>query len=123
MLTPEKIIADLDAFLLETGEDIVVRRVVANIKTDVACRARARGVSAKKVVGTIAATDLEVIISPTQILAAGWPGEAPQDGAADPRIPRINDYVLVKGKQRQVKFSDPIFVGNEWVRCNLVVAG
>ncbi|MGV1867220.1 MULTISPECIES: hypothetical protein [unclassified Rhizobium] len=123
MLTPEQIIGDLDAFLLESGEDAIMRRVAGSVKADVAVRARVRGVNAQKVVGTITATDLDVVISPTQILAAGWPGETQQDGAADPRIPRINDSMVVKGKQRQVKLSDPIFVGGAWVRCNLVVAG
>jgi hypothetical protein len=91
---------------------------------DVTCRATVRGVTQEKVIGTILATDIEVIISPTQILAKPWPdATVPTPGQTDPRIPRINDFVVVKGKQRQVKFADPIFVGNEWVRCNMIVAG
>ena len=90
------------------------------------CRARVLGVRAEQVVGTIAVSDLSVIISPTQILAAQWPGgqiDAPVQDKADPRVPRSTDFMVIKGKQRQVKFSDPIFVGGEWVRCNLIVAG
>jgi hypothetical protein len=121
MLSPQQIIADLDRSLLESGEDVILRR---GTNTDVGCRARVRGVDAQRVVGTIQQTDLSVVISPTEILAAGWPGgDPPVVGATDPRIPRINDSMMVKGKLRQVRLSDPIYVAGVWVRCNLVVVG
>ena len=114
----------LDQALARAGENIIVRRIVDGSLVDLPCRAVVRGVTQEKVIGTILATDLEVIISPTEILAANWPSNPTiVSGQADPRIPRITDFVVAKGKQRQVKFSDPIFVGNEWVRCNLLVAG
>lgn len=123
-------VAALDNALLRAGEDVVLRRVVGlgvnQARIDVICRARVLGVKAEQVVGTIAVSDLSVIISPTQILAAQWPGgqiDAPVQDKADPRVPRSTDFMVIKGKQRQVKFSDPIFVGGEWVRCNLIVAG
>ncbi|RUM06814.1 hypothetical protein [Rhizobium chutanense] len=124
MLSPEQIIADLDAALLASGEDVTLRRKLSSGSVDVPCRARVRGVNAQKVVGSIAVSDLSVVISPTEILADGWPGgDPPAPGAPDPRLPRINDFMVVKGRERQVKFSDPIYVGGKWVRCNLVVAG
>ncbi|MCL6710219.1 hypothetical protein M8R20_24785 [Pseudomonas sp. R2.Fl] len=122
MSAPE--IAALDIALARAGEDIVLRRMSGSTPIDCPCRAVVRGVTQDSLIGTIKATDLEVIISPTPILAQGWPNnEQPQAGAADPRIPRINDFAVVKGKQRQVKFADPIYVGGQWVRCNIVVAG
>jgi hypothetical protein len=122
MTAPETVA--LDQSLARAGEDVIVRRTIAASPVDVACRAKVSGISPQAVAGLIAVTDLAVIISPTQILAAGWPaGAVVTPGETDPRIPRINDFVVVKGKQRQVKFSDPIFVGNEWVRCNMIVAG
>lgn len=124
MLSPEQIIADLDAALRDSGEDVILRRKSNAGNADVDCRARVRGVNAQRVVGTITQNDLSVVISPTEILAAGWPGGSPPaPGAVDPRLPRANDFMVVKGKERQVKFSDPIYVGGKWVRCNLIVAG
>lgn len=120
----------LDNALLRAGEDIILRRVAGTGNNqaiiDVACRATVRGVRAEEVVGTITMADLAVIISPSEILNAQWPGgqrETVVQDKADPRVPRSTDFMVIKGKQRQVKFSDPIFVGGEWVRCNLIVAG
>lgn len=124
MLSPERIIADLDAALLASGEDVVLRRKAPAGNADVGCRARVRGVNAQRVVGTITQNDLSVVISPSEITANGWPGaDPPSPGAVDPRLPRANDFMVVKGRERQVKFSDPIYVAGIWVRCNLVVAG
>ncbi|OWV67937.1 hypothetical protein ATY76_13505 [Rhizobium sp. R339] len=124
MLSPERIIADLDAALLASGEDVILRRKSNSGNADVGCRARVRGVNAQKVVGTVTQNDLSVVMSPTEILADGWPGGSPPaPGAVDPRLPRANDFMVVKGRERQVKFSDPIYVAGQWVRCNLIVAG
>jgi hypothetical protein len=60
----------------------------------------------------------------TQILAADWPaGYTLTPGAVDPRLPRANDFLVVKGKQRQIMFADPIAVDGTVVRVNLTVAG
>ena len=119
----------LDAALLRRGEDITLRRQIAagpNIANiDVTCRARVDTVSADEIAGTIAVSDLKIIMSPTQILAAQWPGgvpEYPVSNVSDPRIPRITDFVIARGKQRQVKMVDPKFTP-DWCRINMVVAG
>lgn len=123
-------IAALDSNLARAGEDVILRRVVtrSNVKVtmDVTCRAAVRGVSAEQIVGTIAATDLTVILSPTQIAAANWPGQddgTPGGSTVDQSIPRINDSLVIQGKVRQIKVAKPIFVGGVWCRTDLVVAG
>ncbi|NEI60915.1 hypothetical protein [Rhizobium leguminosarum] len=130
MLLPNQIITDLDAALLATGEDVTLRRItkVAGnpVIKDVVCRAAVRSVSADEIVGTIAQNDLRVIISPTQIMLAAWPGAdegTPAGSAVDQRLPRATDKMVIQGKERQVKVSKPVFVAGTWVRCNLVVAG
>lgn len=123
--------AALDAALLAAGEDIVLRRQVAagsNIANiDVGCRARVDTVGADEIAGTIAVSDLKISMSPTEILAAQWPGGVPVypvTNVSDPRVPRITDFVIARGKTRQVKVVDPKFIGAEgWCRINLVVAG
>jgi hypothetical protein len=121
----------LDAALARRGEDITLRRQIAagtNIANiDVTCRARVDTVNADEIAGTIAVSDLKIIMSPTQILAAQWPGGVPAypvSNASDPRIPRITDFVVARGKQRQVKMVDAKIIGAEgWCRVNMVVAG
>ncbi len=123
--------AALDAALATAGEDIVLRRQIASgssiANIDVTCRARLDTVGTEEIAGTIAVSDLKVIMSPTEILAAQWPGGVPVypvSNVTDPRIPRITDFVVARGKQRQVKLVDPKFIGAEgWCRINMVVAG
>lgn len=110
----------LDAALASVGEDVLLRRqttvgvTVTNV--DVTCRARVDTVGAEEIAGTIAVSDLKIIISPTEIMGALWP-----DGVTAAN-PRITDFVVARGKQRQIKVVDPKFTP-DWCRINLVVAG
>jgi hypothetical protein len=128
--TPSGAIARLDAALAQHGEDIILRRTVrrsgVDVVVDVACRAFVRAVSAQEIVGSIKATDVNVVISPTEILAAGWPGQddvTPAGLNADQHHPRITDTAIVQGKPRQVRLSKPILMGGTWVRCDMVAGG
>lgn len=123
-------IASLDSNLKAAGEDVMLRRTVkqgsSQVVVEVTCRAAVRSVSADEIAGTIAYNDLTVIISPTQIVNANWPGadgNIPAGNNVDQRLPKTTDKVVVQGRERQVKVSKPIFVANEWVRTDLVVAG
>lgn len=123
--------AALDTALASAGEDIVLRRQIAAgqnfANIDVTCRARVDTVDADEIAGTIAVSDLKIIMSPSEILAAQWPGGVPVypvSNVSDPRIPRITDFVIARGKQRQIKMVDPKIIGAEgWCRINMVVAG
>lgn len=123
-------IAALDNALQRAGEDVVLRRFAGKapnaVNVDVTVRATVRTVSADQVVGTIVQNDLNVVISPSQIMAGQWPGglrDGAVQSAADPRIPRATDFMVIQGRQRQVRVSKPIFVGGVWVRTDMVVAG
>jgi hypothetical protein len=125
-MTPAQLIADLDAALARTGEDCVLRRKEGSpiIEKDVTVRASVRGVRSNEIVGTVTQAYSKAVISMTQILAAGWPaGHTVTPGAVDPRLPRANDFLIVKGKQRQIMFVNPIAIDGTVVRVNLTVAG
>jgi hypothetical protein len=125
-MTPAQLITDLDAALARTGEDCTLRRKEGSplVEKDVTVRASVRGVRSSEVVGTVTQAYSKAVISMTQILAAGWPaGHNVTPGAADPRLPRANDFLVVKGKVRQIMFADPIAVDGTVVRVNLTVAG
>jgi hypothetical protein len=44
-------------------------------------------------------------------------------GAADPRLPRANDFLVVKGKARQIMFVNPIAIDGTVVRVEMTVVG
>jgi hypothetical protein len=128
MSIPE--IAALDAALERAGEDVTLTRTVkrggGTVVSSVVCRAAVRSVSAEQIAGTITLNDLTVVIGPTEILAAGWPGTddaVPGGSTVDQRLPKTTDSMVVQGRARQVKVSKPVFVGGVWVRTDLVVAG
>lgn len=129
-MTPDAAIAALDRQLARHGEDIVISRVVkrggVNVTVSVTCRAFVRAVSADEIAGKITVDDMKVIISPTQIIAAGWPGADENivaGNAVDQRIPKSSDKVLVQGRPREIKAPKPKLLNGEWVRSDMVVAG
>lgn len=129
-MTPAAAIAALDRQLAAHGEDIVITRIVkrggVNVTESVTCRAFVRSVSADEIAGKITAEDLKVIISPTQILAAGWPGTDENIIAGnnvDQRLPKSSDKVVVQGRPREIRAPKPKLLKGIWVRSDLVVSG
>jgi hypothetical protein len=126
-------IADLDAVLLADGEDIELRRLITagtsqmNVRVD--CRAFVRNYGAEELVGGITQEQVRVTISPSEIIAANWPGpwtpsaNEPTKPDTDRRVPRKNDKCVIKGKVRNIEVAMPIYVDNELVRINLRVLG
>lgn len=126
------LIAALDSALAGYGEWVTLRRVIGNgsntTPVDVKCRARVDVATTEQIEAGIIATDLNVIMSPTQINNAQWPGghvplQPPLD--VDQRVPHINgiDKMIVRGAERTIAYCDPKFIGDELVRINLRVTG
>jgi hypothetical protein len=114
--------ASLDEALLMAGEDIILRRRTATGDTftdvDVACRARIDTVNVNEVAGTIVVSDLKLIVSPTPLIEADWPA------VGQPNVPRTTDFIVARGKLRQIKLVDPKIIGDEGLcRINLIAAG
>jgi hypothetical protein len=127
------LIAALDRALAREGEDIILRRVFGTtpnqVTADVKCRAKVTPINAEQTVAGIPATTFEIIISPTQIKAAQWPGGAlqqPPPFDVDQSIPRAGttDKVLMRGQPpKDVIFVDPVMPDGEVVRINTKVRG
>lgn len=121
-------IEKLDRFLANRGEDIVVRRIVGTTNqsvTDVDCRAFVRGYSPEELTGGITQQDSFVILSPTQINKAQWPGGQPVGGLQDPRIPSKakGDKAIIAGKPRSIEAAVGIYKAGELVRIEMRVLG
>jgi hypothetical protein len=125
-MTPASAIASLDKQIAEHGETCVLRRKEGNplVTKDCTIRASVRDLTAQELVGTGMQAASEVIMSMTQVLAAGWPsGHVVTAGTVDPRVPRANDFMVIKGKQRQVKIAKPKAINDVVVRVVLTVEG
>lgn len=127
-------IAALDRALAQGSSEIIKLRLVVGdalnaINVDVDCVARVDPVNAEQIAAGIKASDRNIIISPTQINQAQWPGgslPAAQPLNPDPRIPVENGpyKVLMRGQnERTVVFVDPKFAFGELVRINMRVSG
>lgn len=126
-------IAALDNALAQRGEDIVLRRVVGTapnqVNVDVVCRARVDAATEQQLAAGIPAADLNIIMSPTQINNAQWPGgsvPAIPPFNVDQRVPRAGptDKVLVwKQAPRAIAFVKPFWIGAELVRIEMRVSG
>lgn len=126
--TPEAMIARLDASLARRGEDVVLRRNTMGpgglqIPYDATVRGHVRGYDAQELTSTIIQGDTKIIISPTGIEAAGWPGPSVGTVVGDRRVPRKNDVVVVQGAPRQVMSAAPKYVAGTLVRIEIQVRG
>lgn len=121
-------IADLDDDLYEDGQDAILRRIYGTapntINVDVTVRAFVRAFRPDELIGGIAQSDSNVIISPTQIAQHRWPGgelATPQNPT--PSLPRPNDKIIISGRTRSVTFVKPIYIDGDLVRINMTVSG
>jgi hypothetical protein len=115
----------LDRALKRSGQPVVLRLVVGTspqVFTDVTCPAIVRGYTPQQLIGGITQQDSLVILSPTQINAADWPGLA-QGAGQDVRIPSRNrgDLVMINGAKRAVQAGTGIFIGTTLVRIEIQV--
>ena len=119
-MTPAAAIAALDKQLRRHGHDAVLRRSTwsGTTKTtaDVTVRIKLRGYAPDELLGGITQDDSEVVMSPTQINAAGWPSGTPEP-------PKAGDTLVSAGRARAVIAAEPIYLGGELVRINLQVRG
>ncbi|KGT75795.1 hypothetical protein MA20_31875 [Bradyrhizobium japonicum] len=130
---PSSLIAALDQALKITGEDVILRRTVGiapnDMSIDVKCRAKVSTMTTQEIEAGLPASELNVILSPSEINAAQWPGGTlPQlpPFNVDQRVPRagVTDKILMRGQPpRAITHVDPQIVGGELVRINLRVTG
>ena len=125
-------VRSLDAHLAVSGENIILRRIVGasqatQVNIDVTVRANVRLVKGPdELVNGIGQDDLRIIISPTQIANAQWPGggiDAAAPFNVDRSLPKRNDRVIVKGRMYTVENVNPLAVENVVVRIVMITKG
>lgn len=118
-MTPTETISSLDAALAAGGQTVVLIRL-PNVA--VTCPAAVRGYQPQEFTTSITQQDSKVVLSPTQINAATWPG-AQVSGQPDIRIPSKNrgDTCTINGNNRAVEAGVGIYVQDVLVRIELQV--
>lgn len=124
-MSPDECIAGLDADVADgtNGEDVVLQRPAAPTTPDVfsiiaPCRANVTYFPGITGVG-----QSTVIMSPTGLIAAGWPGPNAR-AIGDPLVPIANhDKMLVAGRQRDIDAVRPRYVSGVLVRLELDING
>jgi hypothetical protein len=114
-------IAALDDALAEAGQDVVLRRVVGATNIDVKCRASVRNwrLKEEQIEGGVATSVKIIVISPTDVAKAQWPGGSLPGQTVDPSIPRRNDKLIFDGRVHNVEAVAPYTLGNQTVRYEL----
>jgi hypothetical protein len=127
--SPQSLIADLDEALSAAGQTIVLRRLygqapnVVNVDSP-PIRANVRSPDNEELAAGYAQTDSVIILSPTDLASAQWPGgELPSTSVANPSLPRKNDKAIFDGRVRNVELMKPFVVASTLVRLELRVLG
>lgn len=114
----------LDMGLQLTGEDAVLRRVISGVNVDVRCRIHVRSFRQRDIGfakgSEQAQVEYDVIMSPTEIKRASWPGVF---SGINPTFPKKGDYLVIQGRQRGVEVVDTIMVAGELVRIEIRAMG
>jgi hypothetical protein len=123
-------IADLDAALAAVGETIRLVRLIGNPRTgqsstEVACRAMIRGYAPSDLANNSGITqqDQQIIVSPTAIRAADWPGPGGQRGPGDPLVPRQGDRVLSNRGVLTIQAATGLYLDDTLVRIEIQARG
>lgn len=122
----------LDRWLAQHGEKIHLRRTVGTgNQSYVQCeiKAQIKPLTEQQLVGGISQQSFLIITSPTEIIKAQWPGGKPEPlqgniiSPVDQRLPAKNDVLFIRGEQRIVTRSSPVFYNGECSRIELTVLG
>ena len=129
-MTPAQNIASRDRNLARNGEDVILTRNTigpnsVQIPVSVKVRAKVSGYQPQELIAGsgIVQGDVKIIISPTQIDAAQWPGTVPTNPKGDPRIPIAGDTFMVAGRTLTVKAAIPRRIDDVLVRMECQARG
>lgn len=124
-------LSQLNRWLARHGEPVTLRRPSGDgAGNSVTMRAKVKGLTAEQLIGGITQQTYMVVLSPTPILADGWPHGTgtPQNSEiikpGNPaRLPNTNDVLLIHSKQRAIQRIVPTFEDGECVRIEMTVQG
>ena len=124
-MIPER--AALDRAIARAGMTVRLSRTTGAMpnQTTVAADVPAivRAYRTEQLVGTVTQGDSNVILSPTDIERAGWPGGTPPTNGTDARVPKTTDKVVFLGRSCSIIAVKPLYIRGELARIDLQVRG
>lgn len=114
--------ARLDAALARVGQTVKLYRSTTS-GSPVTCKAKPKTFNPEQLQngGNVNQDDLVLIMSPTEIINAGWSSGA--SSPQDTRIPVNGNIIVINGRSRKVETTTPIFVNDELVRLEVLLKG
>lgn len=116
-MTPVELIAQLDAALREAGTPArLIRPLTGSAVFALDCLITMRGYNPTEIVpgSDISQQDQQFVLSPTALLAAGWPGLPVR--ANNPLVPRNGDRIVANGASSTIQAASGVYVGGVLVR-------
>jgi hypothetical protein len=115
-VTPAAAIDALDRQCAQHGQDVVLQRFstdsegLQSITAEATCRAIVQGGGAPQELVPMPgeAPNTKIIMSPTGLVAAMWPG-----------LPAKDDRILIEGVPNNIEIVDPRSIDNQLVRIEL----
>jgi hypothetical protein len=125
-MTPE--VAALDRAIARVGETVTLRRTTGTtpqVFFDVALPAIVRGYKPSELISGsgIVQGDSLVILSPSAIDRAQWPGGQSPTVTGDQRIPKTGDKIIHQGRYGAVQSANPVYVRGQLVRIEVQIRG
>ncbi len=123
-LDAPRALAMLDRQLAAKGKTATLRKTVPNgSPVDIAVRIKLSDYKPQELAGPIIQGDSKVVLSPTEIIAANWPGGAATGNGTDKRVPVNGDKIIIAGRTRNIEAASPVYLDDALVRIDLQVRG
>lgn len=120
-------VAALDRAIARVGQPITVTRTTGTIPNQVTlsldCKAIVRTYRTEQLIGTVTQGDSNVILSPTDIMRAQWPGGQSPTVTTDTRIPKTTDKIAFLGRTCAIIAVKPLYIRGELARIDMQVRG
>jgi hypothetical protein len=120
-------IAFLDDALARDGSLVTLQRLTkaanAMIPFSVDAMAFIRAFRPTELTQVVIQGDVRVIMSPTEITKAGWPGAVPAPGIADKRVPLKLDRLVTKDGTLTIQGANGTFINSNLVRIDIWARG
>jgi hypothetical protein len=124
-MIPER--AALDRAIARAGQMVRLTRTIGTIPNQTFITADVpaivRAYRTEQLIGTITQGDSNVILSPSDIERAGWPGGTPPTNGTDARVPKTTDSVVFLGRSCKIIAVKPLYIRGELARIDLQVRG
>ena len=130
-----RLLSQLNRWLNRKGDTITLRRYFGTgptrTNTDLTLVAKVKGLTEQQLIGNVAQQTFMVIMSPTPLIADGWPHVSSPaitpDQVVSPsssaRLPTTTDKVVVRGKERAISRVVPVFQEGLCLRIELTATG